>query len=1150
MSKQRDDGFLQSLQLNTILLVNNQLVGNPGQDDLTKICGPPLEEKDTLIFQTSYLVPQHNFSYVYITISHWAADKINKNPSVNEVGTVVLPMSRSQEPKLQTLSEAEAARLLGVDACSHKAAKYTIFGTPRLHTSKYMANISRRPIKEELKRIARIINSNSTLKIELIHPIYGTTKDLSLDLTVRILKKFTEGWHRDANNPLAIYFAKSPSLRMIDLDTVPKGEDIPYMDQLPALAVFDSKEQYYVAMAVGNQQEKEYHDRQHGKLCEFDVPARFIRDRRSLHPESNAPQEYFMLINASSAGADTDHLLPRIGDSAEIVLKGVSTKQQEVSLYGHRINAPSELWPAQTRIWKLRVPLDKTTGSAKLPLVLNLPDASADDAENPFKTIGAFTEQFNMNEAYVNVRMKIIDSDKTHEAEMNALKKLMAPHTMPMDDRPSLTSINAVEDLITANLRDGKLLKEFMTDLEKLRQGTHENEELQNGFKRLDKDKTDAIKYLLDDQKLIKYIHGPPGTGKSYLALWIVCIALMFDPPTTGTDDEWDRPLDLGPQIEPKDYDNVDLSAPLRSMQLTDEQKAALSSAPPRTKILIVSGQNTAVDDLLPRLMPLWTDLGGPMVRKQKPVVLRLYSWESECRCFVRRFAQVGRHIQRTTEDTTGGILMRLLDAFSDRADEFDREGRKARSSNTSIVDKAVELYKADRKASQGRKYDELTHLINQVASSPDQIYTISKQITRLVENGPQTEALAQADVIFGTLIGVADPAFRQMFRPHYIISDESPRDKEITFLILLAHFSPRAYFCFGDHKQLCPVIFSKHQHRKYKSPMSFKEAGIDAQKNQEEGLPNPSTFANQMETSVIHRLVEAGHPSYMLTQNWRQHGAIGEFFNKQFYNRKIRFHEVHNRFSLTDKAAVRWLQQLSGKDQIKGTTLMINMNSSESCEARSFLNHGNVNFVLVKVIDLLADPDFSPSIGERIDGKVMIIVPYDAQRNLYTYELQKRGNLEMDSKGNWVQFDKSRVEIRTHQGAQGHEASVAIIDLTRSDKPGMTGQSQLISVCSSRSICAQLVLINTSMLERPGSKNSPAVENLVAWVKFHQAQGMLIDMDTETAKKYRIACTKCYGVGHKGSECPYSTGKRLICPNCGSEHHPRDCYMAKSNNV
>ncbi|KAG6364808.1 hypothetical protein INS49_006412 [Diaporthe citri] len=43
----------------------------------------------------------------------------------------------------------------------------------------------------------------------------------------------------------------------------PKGRWHPFKDQLPAFAVFDTNEQYYVTVAIGNQQEKKFHDRQH-----------------------------------------------------------------------------------------------------------------------------------------------------------------------------------------------------------------------------------------------------------------------------------------------------------------------------------------------------------------------------------------------------------------------------------------------------------------------------------------------------------------------------------------------------------------------------------------------------------------------------------------------------------------------------------------------------------------------------------------------------------------------------------------------------------------------------------------------------------------------------------------------------------------------
>lgn len=63
----------------------------------------------------------------------------------------------------------------------------------------------------------------------------------------------------------------------------------------------------------------------------------------------------------------------------------------------------------------------------------------------------------------------------------------------------------------------------------------------------------------------------------------------------------------------------------------------------------------------------------------------------------------------------------------------------------------------------------------------------------------------------------------------------------------------------------------------------------------------------------------------------------------------------------------------------------------------------------------------------------------------------------------------------------------------------------------------------------------------------FHRKMGMLIKIDTETAKEYRIVCHECYGIGHKGSDCAYNKGQSLICLNCGGKHHPRNCYRTKN---
>lgn len=1243
---------VQPIRLDTMLFINGILVGDPGEHSRTNICAPSGDDKDKLIFMTSYQYPEYDYTYISITVVRWSGSW-NQRLTQQTLGTIEIPMVKCQdnEPKLEVLSKDEAGKLLGVEACSCRVTRYTLTGKPRFFYDEYKAGLVQNDIPEDLKEIASLINGESEVSVSLLHPIRGTREDATQHFTYHILENCTQGWLRDGGKPWNVYYAKSRSKRMLDQSTVPKGEAIPYHDQLPAKNTFDHIEQYTVRMAVGNQQEKEYHDRHHMKLRDCEVPIRLFPDRRSLHPISKEPQYYFAIVDTSAAGPKVDYLLPRDGDRADFIMLGIFAKNQVVAaaedmgeidneniaayiiesvcdvagdnsieskaalyeklqdmlknvcvrdesgndiaanlktlkdklpeirqlakdrerllefvrssrtwltspplevdedpnpftdpirLRGYRINVPSKLWSPDAHLWRLTVPVNKASGSAKLPLVLKVRDASLDDAGN-LLTPKTFTQLGRSGKANFNIRMEVIDSDKTHKAEMTALKKLSAPHTMPEDDRPSVSSLLLFDDVVKADLRDNKPLKEFMPDLELLRLGKHDNEDLQRFYKYLSTDKQKAIEYLLDSKKLIKYIHGPPGTGKSYLALFFACIAVMFNPPTD--DDNWDRPMDLGRQLQPEELNEVDETAPLRSAPLTDALKAAAPETP-RTKMLIISGQNLPVDDLFHRFGPIWNELGGQNGGKHQPKAVRLHSWNSESQDFVRHFAEIGRHIQHTIDDeSTGGILTRLLNGFSDKVDEFHREQRATRNSSNSIVNMAVELFERGR---ENGKYGELSYLIDQVAAQPNMIYLNGKQISRLVQSGPQKDALAQADIVFATPVAVAEKNFREIFRPHYIISDENPRDKETTTLILIAHFSPKAYIFLGDHKQLAPLVFSTYQHRKNKPPRAFKPA------EEEESLPNPATFALQLGRSMISRLLATGFSCVMLTQNFRQHSTLGDFFSRQYYDDRVQFAVQHDRFSPVDKAAINWLHGLSGKEKIFGNTLMIDMKSRENCQARSFSNAGHVNYVLTHVADLLGNRMFRPSKKKPDDGKIMIIVPYESQKNLYQYELQKRASMERDSKDTkWVDFPKGQIEIRTHQGAQGHEASVVIIDLVRSDAPGHTSHHDVVNVCSSRAICAQLVLFNSSVFDRFESKSSPYVESLVSWVNFHTKKDMVIKMNVETAKEWRISCYKCYQFGHKGDECKYTTTKAIIiCPlaGCHKIHHPRDCYKKEKS--
>lgn len=265
----------------TIPLINDHLVGSSDREALTKVCIPRYETRGyTLCFETSYLFPEHGFTYAFITISHWS---VKYPPYLNKLGTITVPMICSQEPKLEILSEAAAATLLGVDACSKKAVKYTIIGIPRLHINKQKTNVLQGSVRLILNKIVRIIDGNSEVKIELLHPIYEETNDPSADYAVQTLKKCTEGWHRDASKPLSNYFAKSSSKRIVS--TAPNDKGTPNMSQFPAVAVLDSKKQHDFTEAIVKQRNDEDHSRQRDKLHEFDVPARLFSRPTILAPK-------------------------------------------------------------------------------------------------------------------------------------------------------------------------------------------------------------------------------------------------------------------------------------------------------------------------------------------------------------------------------------------------------------------------------------------------------------------------------------------------------------------------------------------------------------------------------------------------------------------------------------------------------------------------------------------------------------------------------------------------------------------------------------------------------------------------------------------------------------------------------------------------
>lgn len=184
-------------------------------------------------------------------------------------------------------------------------------------------------------------------------------------------------------------------------------------------------------------------------------------------------------------------------------------------------------------------------------------------------------------------------------------------------------------------------------------------------------------------------------------------------PPPIGLDSSQDLAVDAGAQISPADFDKVDQSVAFGLIKLTAKQRQAATAAAvsQRPKVLLTSGINTAVDELVPRFMSIVKTILGKLGLDL--ICLRMHLYRVEAKDFPRLTAKLGREIERENNDVTSSFSIRLLSKFSGEVDAIEREGRKNRRPNPSVVDKAIELYNADQEGPQETPLRSLSVMID-----------------------------------------------------------------------------------------------------------------------------------------------------------------------------------------------------------------------------------------------------------------------------------------------------------------------------------------------------------------------------------------------------------------------------------------------------
>ncbi len=216
-------------------------------------------------------------------------------------------------------------------------------------------------------------------------------------------------------------------------------------------------------------------------------------------------------------------------------------------------------------------------------------------------------------------------------------------------------------------------------------------------------------------------------------------------------------------------------------------------------------------------------------------------------------------------------------------------------------------------------------------------------------------DLLLTTDIIATTPVA-ASHRFSGLFSPDLIFFDESPHARELSTLISIAHYEPKAWIFSGDHRQTRPFL-----------------ATDDPQKNK---------WAGQMLVSAMERAFMCDAITHQLLINHRAFGGLEGLASSLFYNSKM---VAANPLDTGLPSTVEYLRRtyldslLSGGATAKVPRIVAHVDGAKATQhGNSWANHEHQEFITDLVQELARDPQFRRvSAGRIMRGTVLIISPY-----------------------------------------------------------------------------------------------------------------------------------------------------------------------------
>jgi regulator of nonsense transcripts 1 len=340
------------------------------------------------------------------------------------------------------------------------------------------------------------------------------------------------------------------------------------------------------------------------------------------------------------------------------------------------------------------------------------------------------------------------------------------------------------------------------------------------------------------------------------------------------------------------------------------------------------------------------------------------------------------------------------------------------------LDEKAWECY-----ADQPERYGEVESALGRVLAVDDHcrdpqedMRTLRRSLIHLYH-----EVLTQADFIATT--PVAAPRLRNVYKPDIVIFDECAHARELSTMISLAYFDPKAWFFVGDHRQTEPFFEARH-----------------------------CQYALQMKMSTMERAARNDAVTYQLLVNHRAYGGLERLASDLFYDGAMRSNKEGN--EVLPESVIylrRCLSKLAEGNHLQGDLrtprLIVSCPGAFSVQPwKSSWNPKHHEFVMKQVGLLLDDRSFL-QVDSSDRGTIMILSPYRAAVQKY--------------EGAVKQFPsdlRQRVQVRTVDTAQGQEADVVFLDMVRTARTPHLRNVKRLCVALTRARQAEIIMMSASL--------------------------------------------------------------------------------------